>query len=173
MQNPHLPDTSAHAREISPVRLKVVPLRPVVAAETPMPAGRETVIDLQTPVDCLRSIKSDLEAYYWDPPVGGEVRPTRRHEIAFWIRLIGDRTGALEALILQKGSSRVVVRGLSDDEHAAVVAAAKVLNQWIQEDEAFPNVLGTIRDILVAGDRIGLGAAGGTPVPPHTPPSVS
>jgi len=157
------PRTPAHARDVSALRWNVVPLRPHVVPDEPAARGRETVIDLQTPIDCLRSIKSDLEVYYWEPPGPGDARPARAHEVAFWIRLIGDRTGALEALALQKGSPLVVAYGLADDEHDAVVAAAKVLNQWIPEDAAFPKALAAVREILAATDRIGLGAAGATP----------
>ena len=160
-------------RDVSSLRSKIVPLRPHVVAEEPTARGRETVIDLQTPIDCLRSIKSDLEVYYWEPTGPGDARPARAHEVAFWIRLIGDRTGALEALVLQKGSSLVVAYGLADDEHDAIVAAAEVLNQWIPEDVALPKALAAVREILAAPDRIGLGAAGATPAPANARPSTA
>jgi hypothetical protein len=155
------------------LRFKVVPLRPRPVAEEAIPNAREALIDLQAPIDSLRSIKSDLEAYYWDHAGEDEEQRSRRYQISFWIKLITDRTAALEGLLLDKGSSRLVARGLAEEASDAIVGAAKILDRWINEDETFPNVLHAIGTILAAADRIGLGAAAGTPVAPLARPNVS
>jgi hypothetical protein len=124
--------------------------------------GRETIVDLQGPIDSLRSLKSDLEAFYWEQ-TGGDAN--RRDEVFFWIRVLGDRTSALEGLVLQKGSPRVTIHGLDADEHEAVLAAVRTLDHWISEDEPFAKAAVAIARILAAADRVGLAAATGTALP--------
>ena len=167
----HYPQSPGNpARSAAPSRFKVVPLRPRPEEIVDASGGREAVVDLQAPIDCLRSIKSDLEAYYWNHEGDGELQESRRFQISFWIRLITDRTATLEGLLFQKHSSRLVVRGLTTEESAALVDASKVLDQWIHEEETFATVLLTIGRLLAAADCIGLSAAGGTPVVPATRP---
>lgn len=170
----HQPQSPAHpvrGRDGSALPFNVVPLRPRTRPEGPPPGdGREAIVDLQGPIDCLRSIKSDLEVYYWDQVGDAEGLRSRRDQITFWVRLIADRTTALEGLVLQKGSPRLLIRGLAPEEHETVISAAKAVDQWIPEDETFPNVAATIARILMAADRIGLDAAGATPLAPLTRP---
>src|SRR5712691_6876519 len=101
-QSPGQPAQHSRSTDVPPVRFKVVPLR-------------------------LRSIKSDLEAYYWDHAAEDGER-SGRYQISFWIRLVADRTSALEALVLYRGSVRLVVRDLDADTRDAVAAAAKILD---------------------------------------------
>lgn len=174
MQQPQSPAHPVRARDGSALPFKVVPLRPRPRPqEVPPTGGREVIVDLQGPIDCLRSIKSDLEVYYSEQAGDADALQSRREQITFWVRLIADRTTALEGLVLQKGSPRLLVRGLGPDEHEAVLTAAKVLDQWIREDETFPNVAGTIARILAAADRIGLDTSGAAPPPPLGRPVVS
>ncbi|HEX5812742.1 MAG TPA: hypothetical protein VFY38_11595 [Pseudonocardia sp.] len=171
MHQPQSPTRPVRARTGSALRFKVVPIRPgAVPADTPAVGTREVMIDLQGSIDCLRSIKSDLEVYYWEQADPAELQ-SRREQVTFWIRSIADRTTALEGLVMQKGSPRLLVRGLRPDEDQTVVSAVKLLDQWIREDESFPVVASTIANILVAADRIGLGAAGATPLTPLLRPA--
>ena len=125
---------------------------------------QEITLDLQAPIDGLRSIKSDLEAYYWDHPAHDETQRNERFQISFWIRQINDRTAALESLLLHKGTSRIVLAGLTPAERNAVQSAATLLEQWIEEDETFPNVFRAVAAVLGAADRISLKAAAGSPL---------
>ena len=88
---------------------KVVPLRGIrvecVARE--VPRMLDMMIDLQAPIDSLRLIKSDLEAYFWDYPVDDEARCNERYQISYWIRQVADRTAALEAVLMHKGAVRL------------------------------------------------------------------
>jgi anthranilate phosphoribosyltransferase len=132
-------------------------------AEGETPHMSELTIDIQTQVDRLRSIKSDLEAYYWDQPADGDTPGGRRFQISFWIRQLADRTAALEALLMHQGDPQVVVPGVSPTEREALQSAAAVLDQWIHEDESFHDVQRVVGTILSAADRISLRAAGGVP----------
>ena len=148
-----------------PRRTNVFPLRrDCPPAETTRDrTPRAMTLDLQTQIDSLRSLKSDLEAYYWDHTGSREGARVERDQITYWIRQIADRTAALEALVMHKGSSRLVVSGVTPTEEEALHAAAAVLDQWIPEDESFKHVLRTVTAVLRATDRIGLRAAGGMP----------
>ena len=171
MHQPNAPSRPGRARAGSALRLKVVPLRPSAAPpEVPPAVTREIMVDLQGPIDCLRSIKSDLEVYFWEQSEPAEVE-SRRDQIGFWIRSIADRTIALESIVMQKRSPRLLVRGLQPDEDEEIAAAVKRLDQWIREDESFPLVARMIAGMLAAADRIGLGAAGATALAPVLRPA--
>ena len=171
MPQPQTPARPPRARAGSAVRFKVVPLRPHPEPAEVAPGTREVMLDLQGPIDGLRQIKSDLEVYFWEPANPADVQ-SRREQVAFWLRAIADRISALEGLVLQKGSPRLLVRGLLPDEDQAVVDALKLLDRWIPEDESFPVFARTIADILAAADGIGLGAAGATPLAPLLRPAT-
>jgi hypothetical protein len=150
---------------------KVVPLRgrrfECVVRE--VPRMLDVTIDLQPPIDSLRLIKSDLEAYFWEYPVDDEARRNERYQIGFWVRQVADRTAALESVLMHKGATRLLVTSMTPIEAEALRSAAAVLDQWIREDEAFADVTRKIMTILGAADRIGLRAAAGFA---HTGPIV-
>jgi hypothetical protein len=140
-------------------RPRVAPPRPE-PERTPMP---EMIFDLQAPIDSLRSLKSDLEAYFWDHAFDDDARRNERFQIWWWIRQLSDRTAALETILMHKGGARLVLHGVSPAEQEALQSAATVLDQWLHEDETFLHVLQTVAAVLAAADRIGLRAAGGVP----------
>ncbi len=145
-----------------PRRGRIVSLvghRSVPSAEAP--PVLELVIDLQAQVDRLRSIRSDLEAYYWDQPDGTEGFGGRRFQVAFWISKVAQRISDLEQLFMARGETTVSVIGLNQIEQEAVESAGAVLDRWIHEDECFPDVHRVVGAVLAAADRIALRAAGG------------
>jgi hypothetical protein len=123
----------------------------------------DVTIDLQAPIDSLRLIRSDLEAFFWDYPSNGASGHVERYQISFWIRQIGDRTAALEGILMHKGATRLVVTGVGSEEAAVLQDAAAALDEWIREDESFDDVACKVRALLGAADRIGMLAAGGVP----------
>jgi hypothetical protein len=133
--------------------------------------SRDAIVDLQAPIDCLRSLRSDLEVYYWEQSGDEGLPGTRRDQIRFWIRVLADRTSALEGVVLQKGSPRLLLEA-AEDEHAGVVAAVRVLDQWISEEDGFAQVAAAVATILAAADQVGLAAAAGTPLPRLDRPGV-
>jgi len=151
------------ADAFGPAVTKVVPLRRArfgsVARE--VPRMLDVTMDLQAPIDSLRLIKSDLEAYFWDYPVEDERRCNERYQIGYWVRQVSDRTAALESILLHKGTARLLVSGMTAAEAEALHSAAAVLDEWIREDESFREVAHKVVAILGAADRIGLRAAGG------------
>lgn len=126
--------------------------------DVPVP---ELIIDLQAQVDRLRSIRSDLEAYYWDQPEGTEGFGGRRFQVSFWIAKVAQRITDLEYLMLARGQTTVSVVGLGAAEQEVVESAGAVLDRWIHEDECFPDVQRVVGAVLAAADRIVLRAAGG------------
>jgi len=133
------------------------------APSTEDAAELELVIDLQAQVDRLRSIRSDLEAYYWEQPEGSEGFGGRRFQVSFWIAKVAQRIADLEHLTLARGAATVSVVGLAAGEQEAVESAGAVLDRWIHEDECFPDVQRVVGTVLAAADRIALRAAGGVP----------
>lgn len=123
-------------------------------------------LDLQGPIDNLRLIRGDLEAYYWDRTTRGEMRERERYQINLWIRLVSERTAALEGILLHMGVRGVILAGRGPADQEAVRSAAKVLDRWIHEEEPFPEALRQVAAILAAADAICLMAAGGRPERP-------
>lgn len=150
--------------EPAPMRPKVLLLRPraVETAGGERTSTRALTLDLQTQIDGLRSIKSDLEAYYWDHPGDDEPARAERFQIGYWIRQVADRTSALETILLHHGTHRVIVSGVTSGERAALRTAGMILDQWLHEETPFASVLRTVAAVLGAADRIALRAAGGT-----------
>lgn len=146
-----------------PAKILAFPGHRSTATEGEASLMSELTLDIQTQVDRLRSIKSDLEAYYWDQPQDGDAPGGRRFQIRFWVRQLADRTAALETLLMHQGDAHVVVPGVSPAEREALQSAAAVLDQWIHEDDSFHDVQRVVGTILAAADRISLRAAGGTP----------
>lgn len=123
-------------------------------------ANHNVIFDLRPAIDGLRSLRSDLEAYYWDYPAQG----SQRYQISHWMRQLSDRAAALEGILLHKGAPRLQLRALPATEHEALEAADTVLDhQWVSENEPFDGVLQMVATALAAADRIGLHAAGGAP----------
>jgi hypothetical protein len=137
------------------------------------PGASDLRLDLQAPIDSLRSIRGDLELYYWERPGHGEQRERERYQVSLWIRQVSERTAALEAILLHMGSSSVVLTGVDAAEREALGSSAKLLARWIGDEEPFEQVLRTVAGILHAADVICLGAAGGRAEPgvgrPRTP----
>ncbi len=143
-------------------RPKVIPLPRALAGprEGGDGGGAIVAIDLQAPIDTLRSMKGDLEAYYWDR-VDAEGERSERYQIRFWIRLLTDRTAALESIILDKETPRLFVAGLTTTDVQAIEYASSLLQQCLPEDEPLPAVAERVRRLLAAADHIALRAATG------------
>lgn len=124
------------------------------------PGASDLGLDLQGPIDSLRSIRSDLELYYWERPGHGEQQERERYQVSFWIRQVGERTAALEGILLHMGTPSIVLSA-GTTEGEALRNAARRLGCWIREEEPFDQVLHTVAGILNAADVICLGAAGG------------
>jgi hypothetical protein len=129
----------------------------------------EMTIDLEGPIENLRSLKGDLESFFWDHPGVSSGERDERFQIAFWIRQLTERAAALEALLLHKGASRVVVPGLPPAERDALESAASVLQQWIPDGASFASVRRMMVAVLGAADRLGLTAAAGAAPDEPTP----
>src|SRR5262245_5296281 len=71
-------------------RAKVVPLR----GARLQPPGREMLsvteltIDLHAAIDCLRSVRTDLEIQYWTRRGQGESDDSARYQISLWVRQV-------------------------------------------------------------------------------------
>ena len=124
----------------------------------------EMRLDLQGPIDNLRSVIGDLEAYYWERSGDGEKHACERYQIGLWIRQINERTAVLLDILMHMRSRTVLVTGLDPADREALESAATVLDRWIREDEPFDDVMCHVVAILNAVDRIALTAAGGRPV---------
>src|SRR5262245_18979751 len=123
----------------------------------------EMTLDLQAPIDNLRSIVGDLEAYYWERSDGGEADACERYQVGLWLRQVSERTAVLLAILMHMGSRAVVLTGIGPAEREALARAATALDRWIRDDEPFHEVLGHVSTILSAADMIALRAAGGRP----------
>jgi hypothetical protein len=122
--------------------------------------GSEMKLDLQGPIDNLRSIIGDLEVYYWER--AGR-NACQRYQIGLWIRQVSERTALLLDVLMHMGSPTVVVSGVDPAERDVLESAAKALDRWIRDDEPFRDVVSHVATILSAADRIALRAAGGRP----------
>jgi hypothetical protein len=125
------------------------------------PATSELRLDLQGPIDDLRSIRGDLEVYYWERPGHGEQQARERYQVSLWIRQVSERTAALEGILLHLGTPSIVLNAVATSEREALRSAAALLGCWIREEEPFEQVLRTVAGVLHAADVICLGAAGG------------
>jgi hypothetical protein len=158
---------AAPAGAIERPRPKVVALHgrgaPVAMAEAPGTASFR--LDLQVPIDNLRSIKSDLELYYWERPGHREQQDWERYQVGLWIRQVSERTSMLEGILLHMGKPSIVLPPAGAVEREALRSATALLGCWVRDDEPFEQVLRTVAAILNAADVIGLAAAGGRPEP--------
>jgi hypothetical protein len=132
-------------------------------AERKMVGESEMRLDLQGPIDNLRSIIGDLEAYYWERSGRGGRNGCERYQIGLWIRQINERTAVLLEILMHMRSRTVVLTDVDPSEREALESAATALDRWIREDEPFRDVVGHVAAILSAVDRIALRAAGGRP----------
>ena len=135
-------------------------------------ATSELRLDLQAPIDNLRSIGADLEVYYWERPGKADIRERERYQVSLWIRQVSERTAALEGIVMHMGARAVVLAGVGPAERQALRSATKFLDRWIREDEPFNDVLRQVATILNAADVICLRAAGGRPEPGAGPPRI-
>src|SRR5262245_29285805 len=79
------------------------------AGPVAQPSSTEVLrLDLQGPIDALRSIRGDLELYYWERPGHGEQQERERYQVSLWIRQVTERTAALESILLHMGTSALV-----------------------------------------------------------------
>ena len=123
-------------------------------------------LDLQLPIDNLRSIRGDLELYYWERPAAlGAQQECERYQVSLWIRQVSERTSMLEGILLHMGTASIVLPPASAVEREALRSATALLACWIRDNEPFGHVLHTVAAILNAADVIGLAAAGGRPEP--------
>jgi hypothetical protein len=145
---------------------KVVLLRrrgaPAPAAQA---AGSDVLLDMQAPIDNLRSIKGDLELYYWERPGQGEQQERERYQVSLWIRQVSERTATLEGILLHMGRPSIVLTSAGAGECEALRSASNLLGRWIRDDEPFEQVRQTVAAILNASDVICLAAAGGRAEP--------
>lgn len=160
----HVPRTFVSPLPRPAPRPRVVPIRPrlAVAEPLPPPLGSEATIDLQAPIDGLRLLRGDLEAYYWALPAE-EDAGGRRYQVGLWMREVGGRTATLEAIVMHHASARLRVGGVSAEEAAALWHASRVLESSIGDEEPFARVLERVAAVLAAADRLALRAAGGVP----------
>ena len=118
----------------------------------------EIRLDLHAVTDKLHLFKSDLEAYYWERT--GDA--CQRYQVGLWMRQVGERTAALEDLVMHLGCPAVVVTASTADGET-LRCAVDLLDRWIDEGEAFDEVLRRVAAVLNAADTICLRAAGGKP----------
>src|SRR5262249_44578149 len=87
------------------------------AGPVAQPPGAEDLrLDLQGPIDGLRSIRGDLELYYWERPGHGEQHERERYQVSLWIRQVTERTAALEGILLHMGTPALVLNGVGTGE---------------------------------------------------------
>jgi hypothetical protein len=122
----------------------------------PTRAG-DICLDLQPPIDGLRALKGDLDAYYWRCVSGGAGESVA-YEVAFWVRQLSDRTVALEQIVLHKGTTRLSLDGTKTDG-VAVGRACRLIEAWLDEDEPLESARTIVGRILHAADVIALRAA--------------
>src|SRR5262245_29641728 len=125
------------------------------------PGTSELRFDLLGPIDNLRSIRGDLELYYWERPDQGEQQERERYQVSLWIRQVSERTAALESILLHMGTASVMLSAVGTGELEALRSASRLLGCWIREEEPFEQVLRAVADLLSAADLICLRAAGG------------
>jgi hypothetical protein len=118
-------------------------------------------LDLQAPIDSLRSIRTDLEVYFWEHPGKGEQGGSERYQISLWIRNLGERTAALEGVVMHLGGPAVLLGGVVPAERAALEGAADVLRRWVRFEDSFLDARRHVAAVLNAADTICLSAAGG------------
>jgi hypothetical protein len=123
----------------------------------------EMRLDLQAPIDNLRSIAGDLEAYYWERSDRDERNGCERYQVGLWIRQVSERTALLLEILMHMGSRTVVLTDVSPAERETLESAANLLDRWIRDDEPFHEVVCHVTAILNAADRIALRTAGGRP----------
>jgi len=133
-------------------------------------ATSELTIDLNAAIDCLRLVRGDLDVHYWARRGQGETEKSERFQISLWIRQLGDRTAALEGVLMHLGAPAVVLSGLGPAQCEALRDATKALECWLAEEESFQDVLRSVTAILHAADTICLGAAAGRPADRAAPP---
>jgi hypothetical protein len=125
------------------------------------PGSSDLRLDLQGPIDSLRSLRGDLELYYWERPGHGEQQERERYQVSLWIRQVSERTAALEGILLHMGTASLVLSSVGTAGGEALRSAARLLGCWIREEEPFEQVLHIVAGVLNAADVICLGAAGG------------
>jgi hypothetical protein len=122
----------------------------------------EVEIDLYATIDKLLFFKSDLESYYWDREGEGDLPERERHQIASWMRLVGERALSLEDVVMHMGCPTVVVR-VSKEERESLRCAVHLLDRSVDEGEPFDEILRSVATVLNAADVISLRATGGRP----------
>ena len=126
--------------------------------------GQEIRLDLHAITDKLLLLKSDLEAFYWNRTGDGELIERQRRQIAFSMRQVGERTVALEDIVLQMGCPMVVVTtGRAERERLRCAVHLFDRFESLDEAEPFEAVLSSVAAVLNAADVVGLRAAGGRP----------
>jgi hypothetical protein len=143
--------------------MSVLRLLPRLSLETrPGRSARmpDMVFDLQPAIDGIRSLRCDLEAYYWHRAADGS-QDSQRFQISHWMRQLSDRSEALDGIVIRMGSWRLLLPDVSGAEARALQEAVTALEQWVDEDDPFDRALQVVTTALAAADCIGLRAAGG------------
>ena len=122
----------------------------------------DMIFDLQPAIDGIRSLRSDLESYYWHRAADGS-EDSQRFQISHWMRQLSDRSAALDGIIMRMGSWRLLLPDVSGAEARALQEAVAALEKWVDEDDPFDRALQVVTTALAAADRIGLRAAGASP----------
>jgi hypothetical protein len=122
----------------------------------------DMILDLQPAIDGIRSLRSDLEAFYWHRATDGS-EGSQRFQISYWIRQLSDRSAALDDIVMRMGSWCLLLPAVSAGEARALQEAVAALEKWVDEDDPFDRALQVVTTALAAADRIGLRAAGGSP----------
>jgi hypothetical protein len=145
-------------------RGKVVLLRtPRQARETERSETVGPRLDLHAAIDSLRSVRGDLDALYWGRQGQGDAQASERYQISLWIRLVGERTAALEGILMHMGGPAIVLPGLQAAGCEELRRTTTALTCWLYEEDSFEDVARAIAAILHAADTICLSAAAGRP----------
>jgi hypothetical protein len=122
----------------------------------------EIKLDLHDTIDKLLLFKSDLEAYQWDCKGDGDLPDRQRRQIAFWMRRLSERAGALEDVVMHVGGPFVVVT-VSRADRESLRSAIQRFDRSVDEGEPFDDALRSVATVLNAADLVCLRAAGGRP----------
>jgi hypothetical protein len=124
-------------------------------------SGMSDPIDVETQIENLRGLKTDLEACYWKVLESGE--SGIRLPLGIAISQLGQRIGALEEVIRHHGGDVVDVGQLSFDETRALDRALDVIDGELVAERDVPvaKMWHRVRAVLTAADDLLFAAARG------------
>lgn len=111
-------------------------------------------LDLETQIENLRGLKTDLEACYWDAAAGGE--PGIRFPLGIAIGQLAQRIAALEEVVRHHGTDEIDIRHLPLEEYRAVERALVVLDGelTLENGTRATKLWPRVRAVLVAADDL-------------------